>query len=261
MEPASPVARRAASGRQWTERGLLDTPELRGERMRQLELSDMDPSQWEQPISPRDPFTPSPLAVPVSPVARGILDGILDGRGILDTPEPDLHRQARARTSSPARGHRGPPERRVDEQGAVRARGHLARSMSALDIPTSLVENMLRSREPLLAGPRRPEGGDDEPCPEPQPRPQSPMRRGILGAEAQERGTHSASGGLGRLPRRPATPPTPPLHQSLAEPYADGERSEVTRAASRLAAAARARPTSTGSYTVPVSGALVSNSR
>ena len=53
-------------------------PELRGERMRQLELSDMDPSQWEQPISPRDPFTPSPLAVPVSPVARGILDGILE---------------------------------------------------------------------------------------------------------------------------------------------------------------------------------------
>ena len=217
MEQASPVARRAASGRQWTERGLLDTPELRGERMRQLELSDMDPSQWEQPISPRDPFTPSPLAVPVSPVARGILDGILDGRGILDTPEPDLHRQARAQASSPARDLRGPPERRVDEQGMVRARGHLARSMSALDIPTSLVENMLRSREPLLAVPHRPEGGDDEPCPEPQPRPQSPMRRGILGAEAQERGTHSASGGLGRLPR-PATPPTPPLHHPRYPP-------------------------------------------
>ena len=149
----------------------------------------------------------------------------------------------------------------MDEQGAVRARGHLARSMSALDIPTSLVENMLRSREPLPAVPRRPEGGDDEPCPEPQPRPQSPVRRGILGPGAQERGTHSASGGLGRL-RRPATPPTP-LHEKLADQTnAEVERSEVTRAASRLAAAAaRARPTSTGSYTLPVSGALVSNSR
>jgi len=93
--------------------------------------------------------------------------------------------------------------------------------------------------------------------------PQSPARKGVLGAKAQERGTPIASAGLGMMPERVLS--FEAFHRRFTNTapgaFVDGDTSSLVEEATREAQAAKQRSATTSGYNVPVSRTLVTTGR